>query len=137
MSFEKYNQIFNSQKEGVLLKPMGDAKTFDFKLEVKPNTRYRLFTTGNAKQYYCWDTLEDYPALYKDITDSLNTENAVSSQYCLDFSSKECGAWSVAIISIVPSFIPSINARRSSSLLIGGFILNRPSSKRSISLKIR
>ena len=41
----------------------------------------------------------------------------------LAFSSSLCGAWSVTIISIVPSLIPSIILILSSSVLNGGFIL--------------
>lgn len=89
MSFEKYNRIFFAENEGALLKPFGAEKSFAFKADVKENTRYRLFTTGNTKSFYQWKTLEDYPSLYRDITDSLNTEKAEFSQYCLDFSSKE------------------------------------------------
>ena len=40
----------------------------------------------------------------------------------LVFSSSACGAWSVIIASIVPSFNPSIIAFRSFSSLRGGFI---------------
>ena len=42
--------------------------------------------------------------------------------------SAACGAWSVAIISIVPSAIPSSGASRSAGERSGGFILKRPSS---------
>ena len=38
-------------------------------------------------------------------------------------SSLVCGAWSVAIVSTVPSFIPFIIASTSSFFLIGGFTL--------------
>ena len=38
------------------------------------------------------------------------------------FSSSECGAWSVIMQSIVPSFNPSIIANLSFSSLKGGFI---------------
>ena len=50
-----------------------------------------------------------------------------------DFSSAECGAWSVAIMSMVPSRSASISARRSASPRSGGFILKRPSSWSSAS----
>ena len=53
------------------------------------------------------------------------------------FSSAECGAWSVAIISIVPSSKPSTSASLSSSLRIGGFIFHLPCSSSSISQKAR
>ena len=45
------------------------------------------------------------------------------------FSSRACGAWSVAMQSIVPSRRPSISARRSSSSRSGGFIFRRVSSR--------
>ena len=51
----------------------------------------------------------------------------------LDFSSPEWGAWSVAMISMVPSFMPSISASLSSRLRTGGFILKRPSSRSMLS----
>ena len=38
------------------------------------------------------------------------------------FSSRACGAWSVAMQSIVPSRRPSISACRSDSVRSGGFI---------------
>ena len=41
------------------------------------------------------------------------------------FSSASCGAWSVAMQSIVPSRRPSISAWRSASVRSGGFILKR------------
>ena len=64
------------------------------------------------------------------------TGNAVSSPTIpmalprspFDFSSALCGAWSVAIMSIVPSFIPSMSASLSRSDRMGGFILNLPCS---------
>ena len=43
------------------------------------------------------------------------------------FSSRACGAWSVAMQSIVPSRRPSISAWRSSSVRSGGFIFIRVS----------
>ena len=49
------------------------------------------------------------------------------------FSSSECGAWSVATQSIVPSRRPSISAWRSSSVRSGGFILKRESRLRTAS----
>ncbi len=45
------------------------------------------------------------------------------------FSSFACGAWSVAMQSIVPSRRPSISAWRSASVRSGGFILNRIASR--------
>ena len=53
------------------------------------------------------------------------------------FSAAAWGAWSVAIMSIVPSAMPSSSASRSSLLLRGGFILKRPSSMRSPSSSTR
>ena len=44
------------------------------------------------------------------------------------FSSRACGAWSVAMQSIVPVRRPSISAWRSSSQRSGGFIFSRVSS---------
>ena len=47
------------------------------------------------------------------------------------FSSRACGAWSVAMQSIVPSRRPAISAWRSSSARSGGFIFSRVSSRSS------
>ena len=60
----------------------------------------------------------------------LQTENAVSSPVMPEgalansraFSSAVCGAWSVAIMSIVPSASASISACRSASVRSGGFM---------------
>ena len=49
------------------------------------------------------------------------------------FSSRACGAWSVAIASIVPSRSASISAARSSSARSGGFIFTFGSSERTAS----
>ena len=50
------------------------------------------------------------------------------------FSSRACGAWSVAMQSIVPSRRPSISAWRSASVRSGGFIFSRVSSARGTRL---
>ena len=49
------------------------------------------------------------------------------------FSSRECGAWSVAMQSIVPLRSASISAWRSLSVRSGGFILKLASSERTAS----
>ena len=49
------------------------------------------------------------------------------------FSSRACGAWSVATQSIVPSRRPSISAWRSASVASGGFIFMRVSMPRTSS----
>ena len=49
------------------------------------------------------------------------------------FSSRECGAWSVAMQSIAPDRRPSISASRSRWARSGGFILNRGSRERTAS----
>ena len=53
------------------------------------------------------------------------------------FSAAVWGAWSVAITSIVPSCKPATSASRSARLRSGGFILKRPSSRRSSSHSTR
>ena len=55
------------------------------------------------------------------------------------FSSWACGAWSVAMQSIVPSLRPAISAWRSSSERSGGFIFSRVSrvSSRIASVSVR
>ena len=54
------------------------------------------------------------------------------------FSSTLCGAWSVAIISMVPSCNPSMIARRSSSVRSGGFIFaNVPCSIHASSVNVK
>ena len=53
------------------------------------------------------------------------------------FSSLACGAWSVAMQSIVPSRSPSISAWRSASERSGGFILKRIGSRLRTSSSVR
>ena len=53
-----------------------------------------------------------------------------ASSHGTSFSSRACGAWSVAMQSIVPSRRPSISAWRSASPRSGGFIFSRVSSAR-------
>ena len=55
------------------------------------------------------------------------------------FSSRACGAWSVAMQSIVPSFRPAISAWRSASERSGGFIFSRVSrrSSNAVSMSVR
>ena len=53
-----------------------------------------------------------------------------ASSHGTSFSSRACGAWSVAMQSIVPSRRPSISAWRSASPRSGGFIFSRVSSER-------
>ncbi len=54
-----------------------------------------------------------------------------ASSNATSFSSRACGAWSVAMQSMVPSRSPSISACRSSSVRSGGFIFSRVSSRSS------
>ena len=58
----------------------------------------------------------------KDVSRPLKPLGAQQNSW--SFSSYACGAWSVIIASIVPSFKPSNNAWRWSSERIGGAILN-------------
>ena len=58
--------------------------------------------------------------------------NGAVSNGC-SFSSRECGAWSVAMKSIAPLRSASISAWRSSSARSGGFILKFASSERTAS----
>ena len=54
------------------------------------------------------------------------------------FSSRACGAWSVAMQSIVPSRRPSMSALRSVSVRSGGFIfmrVSRPATSSSVSVR--
>ena len=60
------------------------------------------------------------------------TPNGASSNG-VSFSSRECGAWSVATQAIVPSRSASISACRSSSARSGGFIFTFGSSERTAS----
>ena len=56
----------------------------------------------------------------------------------LAFSSVLCGAWSVTIISMVPSLMPSIILSLSSSVLTGGFILaSVPYSSTALSVNVK
>ena len=52
-----------------------------------------------------------------------------ASSHGTSFSSRACGAWSVAMQSMVPSRRPSISAWRSASPRSGGFIFSRVSSR--------
>ena len=52
------------------------------------------------------------------------------------FSSRACGAWSVAMQSIVPSRKPAISACRSSSSRSGGFIFSRVSSRSRMASRV-
>ncbi|VWM12125.1 Uncharacterised protein [Collinsella intestinalis] len=42
-----------------------------------------------------------------------------------DFSQSECGAWSVAIVSTVPSMTPAMSASASAAVRSGGFTLKQ------------
>lgn len=88
MSFEKYTRFFESEPNGVTLRPQKSA-SFNFSLSKKQDTVYRLFTVGETEQYYMWKDEPDGPLQYRTISDSLDFEHAEHDRFCLDFSSKE------------------------------------------------
>ena len=89
MSFEKYTQIYSGEDKGITLRPMGKGTSFSFSLDVKKDTRYRLFTTGESEMFYMWKNEPDYPQLYRMLTDALDTGHAIRDRYCLDLSCKK------------------------------------------------
>ena len=87
MSYESYTRIWKDGK-GKTIRPAKSGAEFCFEYEPKANKRYRLFTTGQTAQFYQWKNEPDAHFQYALLTDSLDTEHAVRSQYCLDFSSE-------------------------------------------------
>lgn len=87
MSFEKYTEIMNASHGSAVLRSGKEGKDISFTLDPEEGKRYRLFTTGNTCQFYQWKNEPDAHFQYALLNDSLDTEHAVFSQYCLDFSS--------------------------------------------------
>ncbi|MBR5314681.1 MAG: hypothetical protein IKU45_04655 [Clostridia bacterium] len=89
MSFEKYTKIYDGKDVGTTIRPKGTAATFSFELTPKSNTRYRLFTTGEADVYYRRKNEPDYPKYYRMYSDALDTVHAIRDRYCLNMSCKK------------------------------------------------
>ena len=89
MSYEKYVNIWQDHDQGKTIRPHKAGAEFEFELDGEENKRYRLFTVGGTTQFYQWKNEPDAHFQYALLTDSLDTEHAEISQYCLDFSSKQ------------------------------------------------
>ena len=86
MSFEQYQNIYHSPKNGIVIRPKGDAAHFSFSMTPEKEKCYKLFVTGETTLFYQWKDEPDYQAHYHTITDALDTVHANRAQYCLDFS---------------------------------------------------
>ncbi len=90
MSYESYIKVWQDYEKGKTIRPHKTGAEFEFELDGEENKRYRLFTVGGTAQFYQWKNEPDAHFQYALLTDSLDTEHAERSQYCLDFSSKKC-----------------------------------------------
>ena len=90
MSYERYKQFFEDSGKGITIRAGKKGAELSFELEPDANKRYRLFTVGQTAQFYQWKNEPDAHFQYALLTDSLDTEHAERSQYCLNFSSKKC-----------------------------------------------
>ena len=88
MEFEKQILIYNDEK-GEYLKPNKGSFEINFELDKKNDKNYRLHTVGETSLFYQWRNELNYPELYTQITDALDSENAEKSQFCIDFSSSK------------------------------------------------
>ncbi|MBQ8600040.1 MAG: hypothetical protein IJ407_01480 [Clostridia bacterium] len=89
MSFETFHLLWTDYENGKTIRPLKEGVTFSFPFTIKKNKRYRLFTVGQTAQFYQWKNEPDGPQQYHMIDDALDTEHAVNSHYCLNFSSDE------------------------------------------------
>ena len=82
--YERYNLIFQGER---ILRPNQTTKfTFDLTEEQLNENRFRLFFKGETKQFYYFKTEPMCIYDYMSINDALNSEQAQSASYCLDFS---------------------------------------------------
>ena len=89
MSFERYHLLWKEDKNGKVLRPKKEGVDFAFSFSPKEGKLYRLFTVGQTNQFYQWKNEPDGPMQYALLDDCLDTEHAVNSHYCLNFSSKK------------------------------------------------
>ena len=81
--------IRNGDKDGDITLRSGSSHVFKLCLtDHEPKTRYSLYFTGESKFFSAWRDEIDFQHLYGLIDDSLNTDEAEGSRYCLDLSMK-------------------------------------------------
>ena len=102
MSYEKYIKVWQDYEKGKTIRPHKTGAEFEFELEGEgeENKRYRLFTVGGTAQFYQWKNEPDAHFQYALLTDSLDTEHAERSQYCLNFSSKSFGIMICCLVEV-------------------------------------
>jgi len=93
MGYERYINIRKDYTKGKTIRAGKAGYELCFELEPDINKRYRLFTVGETAQFYQWKNEPDAHFQYALLTDSLDTEHAEISQYCLNFSSKSPEAY--------------------------------------------
>lgn len=86
MEFEKYISLYNND-DGFYLKPMKNSFELEFELDKLEDKEYYLHTVGETSLFYQWRNELNYPELYTQITDALDSEHAEKAQFCIDFSS--------------------------------------------------
>ncbi len=86
---ENYEKIFKaeSENERIVLR-RGNAVKFKTSVESADQKRYRLFFTGGTNIYYTWKCENDCRVSYSKIDDSLSTEEAYRSHYCVKLEGK-------------------------------------------------
>ncbi len=86
MSFEQYTKYYDGWDENKPIKP-GQSEEFTLDpVQVNEKKAHRLFVTGETSLFYLWKNEPKYPLEYREITDALDTEHSVNTQYCLDLS---------------------------------------------------
>ena len=87
MNFEFKQKIFEDYENGITLRPLGKAESFNFSVDSTDTKHFRLFAVGETELFYFWKNEPNNSLHYHQLTDALDIAHANKAQYALNLSS--------------------------------------------------